>query len=162
MLSTSSTVEILGRLNAYSIHQAHCFYRDLVLRIPNYTEQEKLIEKMILVNNEWMSKVNIKLTVKDKKYHLDLSNNPLMRVWVPIREMPLTSLNISNCSKLNDAFSVLYNMPLEELNVSNSKIKKYAFLTKLKGLKRLIISHHDVQKPSLKKYAGDIKIIIQD
>ena len=46
MLSTKQTVKILGQLNEYDIHQAHCFYRDQVLRIPDYTEQVALIEKM--------------------------------------------------------------------------------------------------------------------
>lgn len=161
MLSTADTVEILDRLNNYEIHQAHCFYRDQVLRIPDYFEQVKLIEKMILVNNEWMNEVNISLKSEHDKYHLDLSNNPNMSRWVPVRQMPLSSIDLSNNPKLRHEFSVLENMPLEKLNVSGSPVDNFSFVKKLPKLKVLIIDSEQAKLKQINKLGSQIKIVVE-
>ncbi|MCM8535767.1 MAG: protein kinase [Lentisphaeraceae bacterium] len=160
MLTTEQTLDILDTLNNFDIHHAHCFYRDQVLRIPDYEAQVPLIKKMIMVNNMWLEDVNISLSKKDSKYHLDLSNNPKMKVMVPVREMPLTSLNLSN-SPIKQQFYVLHNMPLKELNLANCGLRNYNFLEDLQHLERLILNDAESKSKSLDPFRDKIKIIVQ-
>ncbi|MCM8531939.1 MAG: serine/threonine protein kinase [Lentisphaeraceae bacterium] len=161
MLTTDQTLEILDTLNNFDIHHAHCFYRDQVLRIPDYEAQVPLIKKMIIVNNMWLEDVNISLTKTGGEYHLDLSNNPKMKVMVPVREMPLTSLNLSN-SPIKQQFYVLHNMPLKELNLANCGLRNYNFLEDLHHLEKLILNEKESKSKTLDPFRGRIKIIIQN
>lgn len=161
MLNTAQTLEILDTLNNFDIHHAHCFYRDQVLRIPDYEAQVPLIKKMIMANNMWLDDVNISLRKTAGEYHLDLSNNPTMKVMVPIREMPLTSLNLSN-SPIKQQFYVLNNMPLKELNLANCRLKDYSFLKDLHHLERLILTKKESKSKTLNPFRNRIEIIIQN
>ena len=160
MLGTTDTLEILDRLRAIDMPEVYGFFREQVLRIPNYQQQIHLIKKMIYFNNPSLDRLNLKLTPIANKFHLDLSNNQKMRRWEPVREMPLISLNLSNCP-IRTHFYVLNNMPLEELNLSGCNIKNYAFLKDLKSLKKLIVNSKEAQSALLQENIGNIELIIQ-
>ena len=160
MLSTTDSLDMLDRLRTIDIHEVYVFFREEVLRIPNYKEQIHLIKRMILFNNPSLDTLNIKLSPIGDKFHLDLSNNDNLKRWEPIREMPLISLDLSNCP-IRNHFFILNNMPLEELNLSGCEIKNYTFLKDLKSLKKLIVNSKEAQSTSLLKNIGSVELIIQ-
>ena len=96
------------------------------------------------------------------KVHLDLSNNPTIRRWVPVRQMPLTSLDLSNNGKMQSDFSVLYNMPLERLNISGSVVNKFNFLKKLKQLKTIIIDPQQAENNSFKEFSKGLEVVVNN
>ncbi|NQZ58064.1 MAG: serine/threonine protein kinase [Lentisphaeraceae bacterium] len=162
MLGPHDMVELLDRLLSIRKQLAYCIFRDQVLRIEDYHAQVHLIRKMILINNPWLAQINIKLTETEGKYHLDLSNNPEMSNIQPIRQMPLNSLNLSNCAIRGNSLYILSTVPLTELNLSGNNIKNYGFLQYTKQLKRLTLTRNEARSASLKKYKNQLDIITTD
>lgn len=160
ILGTQDMVDILDRVNHFKTQHAYGLYRYQILHYTDVLEQEQIIKKMILVNNENLNDLNISLYEKDGKYHVDVSNNPGLVNMVPIRKVPLTTLNMSKSPVSTRQFYVLFDMPLEELNLSGCGIKDYRFLEDMKSLKRLILNEREARSGTLNKFRDRIEIVI--
>ena len=149
-----------SRLHAIELHQAHCFFREQVLRIPDYEAQIPIIKQMIMFNNQ-LDDLNIKLNIIDGNYHLDLSNNPEMRRWEPIRKMPFTSINLSN-SPIRNLYHILDGMPLEEINITNCKVTDFGFIDTVPSLKRIICDSKTASRLKKRNVPNRIEIIVNE
>jgi eukaryotic-like serine/threonine-protein kinase len=164
-LNTVDTLKILDQLFQIELHQAHCFYREQVLRISDFEGQIPIIKKMILLNNS-IDEIEIKFKVIDGKQIMDLSHNKNMRRWEPIRKMKLNHLDLSHCP-IKVHFHVLKGMPLESLNLAFTKVTNFSFMYTLKNLEKLIVDKKMATHPNLRKVLTNLKdqniqIVIQE
>ena len=164
-LSSSDTIEVLDQLYQIEVHQAHCLYREQVLRITDYEAQVPIIKKMILINNS-IDDVKIHFEIIDGKHYMNPSHNKTMRRWEPVRKMNLHHLNLS-FSPVKVHFHVLKRMPLESLNLAFTKVKDFDFLYTLKNLKVLTVDEKMSQDPHLVEVLKNLKkqniqILIQE
>lgn len=162
LLGTADMVELLKTADAFRTQHAYGLYRYQVLHFTDTMAQTPLIEQMILVNNENVDVLNIKMTEENGRYHLDISNNPKMTNMVPIRKVQISTLSLANSPVTTGNFNVLYELPIEELNLSGCGIKNYEFLKEMKSLKTLILNEKEAKSPSLKKFASHLNIIIKN
>ena len=137
LLGTADMIKILDTVDQFRTQHAYGLYRYQILHFTDVMEQVHLIEKMILINNEDLNELNIKMTQKNGKYHLDVSNNPKMTNMVPIRKVPITSLSLANSPVITRNFKVLFELPIEELNLSGCGIMNYVFLKEMCANNRL-------------------------
>jgi len=161
LLGTEEMVELLKSADQIKTQHAYGLYRYQILHFTDTMGQTPLIEQMILVNNENLDSVKIKMTKTNGRYHLDVSNNPKMTNMVPIRKVQISTLNLANSPISTRQFDVLYELPIEELNLSGCGIKNFTFLKNMKSLKTLIVNKNEAQSPSLKKFGSHLKIIVK-
>lgn len=161
LLQTQDMVELLRAADRIRTYHAYGLYRYQILHFTDTMGQTPLIEQMILVNNENINSLNIKMTEENGRYHLDVSNNPKMTNMVPIRKVQISSLNLANSPVSTRNFDVLFELPIEELNLSGCGIKNYAFIQNMKSLKTLILNSDEAGSPSLKAFAPQLKIIVK-
>ena len=102
----------------------------------------------------------LKIKVLDNEaLSVDLSDNPQLTSVSGIRNLNVKILNISNTSiKIT---LDLARMPLETLIIKKSKIPNIHELTKLKGLKTLVIGTNDYPKFNKRKKLNGVEIIRQ-
>lgn len=165
LLISDDTVELIDQLYQIEIHQAHCLFREQVLRISDYNAQVPIIKKMILLNNT-IDDIKIDFNIIDGKHYMDLSHNTNMRRWEPVRKMKLNYLDLSYCP-IKTHFHVLKGMPLESINLAFTKVSNFNFLYTLGNLKTLIVDKKMSQNINLTKVLHDletqkIKVIIQE
>jgi len=161
LLKGDDFVELLGELEAFNIQHAWSSYEYEILHYSDIYEHIKAVEKMIHVKNNSVENLNIKLTEKEGKYFLDLSNNPDVHSVVGIRSMPLTGLNLSGSGIKDFRMALLKDLPLEELDVSHCRLTDYGFLMHYKNLKKITVSAKESQYPSFIKYAKGLEVIIR-
>lgn len=118
-----------------------------------------IAEYMLKVTNK-LAAPTMKLKIKvlnDDALDIDLSDNPKLSSLSGIRNLKVKKLNISNTSiKITLDLS---RMPLETLIIKNSKVPELQSLTKLKGLKNLIISKKDYPDLSKRNKINGVSII---
>ena len=162
LLGTDDFVELLRTVDRFKTQHAYGLYRYQILHFTDTLAQTPIIEQMILVNNESIDKLNIKMTKEQGRYHLDVSNNPKMLNMVPIRKVQISSLSLANSPVSTRNFDVLFELPIEEFNISGCGIKNYSFIKNMKSLKTLILNEKEAQSPSLQKYGAHLKIIVRN
>ena len=161
LLETEDMVELLRSADRIRTQHAYGLYRYQILHFTDTMAQTPLIEQMILVNNENVDSLNIKMSKENGRYHLDVSNNPKMYNMVPIRKVQISSLNLANSPVSTRNFDVLFELPIEEFNISGCGIKNYSFLKNMKSLKKLIVNQQEAKSSSLQKFGSHLEIIVK-
>ena len=162
LLKGDDFVELLGELEAFNIQHTWSSYEYEILHYSDIYEHIKAVEKMIHVKNNSVENLNIKLTEKEGKYFLDLSNNPDVHSVVGIRSMPLTGLNLSGSGIKDFRMAILKDLPLEDLDVSDCRLSDYGFLKHYKKLKKITVNAKEAQHPSFLKYAKGLEVITRE
>lgn len=161
LLKGDEFVELLGELEAFNIQHAWSSYEYEILHYTDIYDHLKAVGKMIHVKNNSVENLNIKLTEKEGKYFLDLSNNPDVHSVVGIRSMPLTGLNLSGSGIKDFRMAILKDLPLEELDLSACGLVNYDFLKHYKKLKKITVNAKEARNPSFLKYAKGLEVIIK-
>ena len=161
ILGTEDMVELLRAADRIRTQHAYGLYRYQILHFTDTMGQTPLIEQMILVNNENIDTLKIKMIEKGERFHLDVSNNPKMTNMVPIRKVQISSLSLANSPVSTRNFDVLFELPIEELNLSGCGIKNYSFLKNMKSVKTLILNQNEANASSLDKFRSRLNIIIK-
>jgi hypothetical protein len=171
LLSGDEFVSLLDELEGFNIQHVWSSYEYELrhypdihehMNYPDIHEHMKVLEKMIHVKNNGIDKLNIKLTERDGKYYLDLSNNPGMHSAVGVRFMPLSGIDFSGSGIQDFRMAILKDSPIEELNLAGCGLTNYNFIPHYKKLKRITVNEKEAKHPSLLHFGKHLEIIVQE
>ena len=161
LLPADDFVQLLDELEGFNIQHVWSSYEYELRHFSDVFEHVKILEKMIHVKNNGIDKLNIKLTERDGKYYLDLSDNPGMHSAVGVRFMPLSGIDFSGSGIRDFRMAILKDSPLEELNLAGCGLTNYNFITHYKKLKRITVNEKEAKHPSLLRFGKHLEIIVQ-
>jgi serine/threonine protein kinase len=136
-------------------------YKIFRFEVQNYVSLEehmRICRVMLKHNNPQVETWNFNFSYNDDTASLDISGNEMMSNISCLRNLPIDYLDISGSEAWQDW--VIMDMPLTELNISNTKFKTLKGISKMKTLKKLILSKNKFHKFNTKENP-ELKVIRQ-
>ena len=163
LLQGQDLVELIETLKHEDVYLVRDLYLYVSKKYVSTSEFLKVWEAMVYIENTQLKSFNFKFTEDEKGFHLDISNNPLVKYLPALPNLNLYSLNLMNFKgEIHGQMITTRLRSLVKLNISGCEFEDYSFLKYCRNLKTIVVNMKESMNESFIQSSQKLKVLIQE